>query len=108
MKPMFARGSLCANKISAPLDSSVLIRMSNRKPVILLVDDDPAMQRLLAKWLEQDGYEVRRADNGRTAMAAILAECPDIVLTDWEMPEVDGMELCRWMRRTELPHYVYT
>lgn len=81
---------------------------TSKKPSILLVDDDPAMVRLLAKWLEGEGYHVRRAGNGKEAMEAILAACPDILVTDWEMPVMDGMELCHWVRRTELPHYVYT
>lgn len=82
--------------------------MNQVKPVILLVDDDPAMLRLLAKWLETEGYVVRRANDGQEAIEAIQAECPDILVTDWEMPRVDGMELCRWVRRANLSHYLYT
>jgi two-component system cell cycle response regulator len=78
------------------------------KPVVLLVDDDPAMLRLLAKWLEGEGYVVRRASDGEEAIAEITADCPDILVTDWEMPQVDGMDLCRWVRRADLPHYLYT
>src|SRR5690606_15905122 len=82
--------------------------MRAAKPNILLVDDDPAMLRLLAKWLESEGYSVRRANNGAEAIEAIKSDCPDILVTDWEMPQMDGMELCRWVRRDDLPHYVYT
>lgn len=82
--------------------------MQVAKPNILLVDDDPAMLRLLAKWLESEGYTVRRANNGAEAIEAIKSDCPDILVTDWEMPQIDGMELCRWVRRDDLPHYVYT
>lgn len=82
--------------------------MQVARPNILLVDDDPAMLRLLAKWLESEGYTVRRANNGAEAIEAIKADCPDILVTDWEMPQIDGMELCRWVRRDDLPHYVYT
>jgi two-component system cell cycle response regulator len=82
--------------------------MQVAKPNILLVDDDPAMLRLLAKWLESEGYAVRRANNGAEAIEAIKSDCPDILVTDWEMPQIDGMELCRWVRRDDLPHYVYT
>ncbi len=81
---------------------------TTKKPSILLVDDDPAMLRLLAKWLEAEGYVVHRANHGKEAVEAITAECPDILVTDWEMPVMDGLELCRWVRQTELPHYVYT
>lgn len=74
---------------------------------VLLVDDDPAILRLLSKWLEQAGYVVQCAGDGRQALAAIEAECPDFLVTDWEMPHVDGIELCRRVRQLKLPHYVY-
>ena len=75
---------------------------------VLLVDDDPAMVRLLAKWLEAAGYNVLRAVDGQQAMAIIESECPAILVTDWEMPGMDGLALCRWVREQNLPHYVYT
>ncbi len=74
---------------------------------VLLVDDDPAMLRLLARWLTVAGYEVRTAADGNEAKAAIETRCPQIVVTDWEMPGLDGHELCRWIRAQTLPHYVY-
>lgn len=74
---------------------------------ILLVDDDPAMLRLIGRWLESSGYEVRTASDGYEAKAAIETKCPQIVITDWEMPGLDGHELCRWIRTQSLPHYVY-
>ena len=74
---------------------------------ILLVDDDPAMVRLISKWLESGSYQVRTAGDGVEALNAIAAECPDILITDWEMPRMDGLELCRKVRQLELPHYVY-
>ncbi len=76
-------------------------------PRVLLVDDDPAMLRLLAHWLEKAGYRVAQAADGRQALEAIEAECPDFLVTDWEMPHVDGLELCRRVRQLDLPHYVY-
>jgi diguanylate cyclase (GGDEF)-like protein len=82
--------------------------MLSRKPEILLVDDDPALLRLLSRWLEGEGYVVRCASNGSAATEAIIASCPDILITDWEMPLMNGMDLCRWVRRAELPRYLYT
>ena len=41
-------------------------------------------------------------------MAAITSTCPSILILDWEMPEADGSELSKWLRRQELPHSVYT
>ncbi len=75
---------------------------------VLLVDDDPAMLRLLTKWLESDGYQVLRTGDGRSAMEIIEKERPRLLVTDWEMPNVNGLELCRWVRSQNFGHYVYT
>ncbi len=75
---------------------------------VLIVDDDPAMLRLLSKWLESEGFQVLRASDGRQAMELIEAERPRLLVTDWEMPNVDGLELCRWVRTQNLGHYLYT
>lgn len=74
---------------------------------VLVVDDDPAMLRILSKWLAKAGYVVRTADDGQEALDAIELECPDFLITDWEMPRLDGLELCRKVRDLLLPHYVY-
>lgn len=78
------------------------------RPKALVVDDDPAMVRLLAKWLETAGYEVLRAADGLEATKLIQAELPAVLITDWEMPRMDGMRLCQWVRRQALPNYLYT
>src|SRR5437899_2759689 len=82
--------------------------MATEPTKVLLVDDDPAMLRLLAKWLEASGYEVLRASDGRSAIEIIEAQHPKLLVTDWEMPNVDGLELCRWVRGQNFGHYVYT
>jgi two-component system, cell cycle response regulator len=74
---------------------------------VLLVDDDPAMLRILSKWLAKAGYSVRTAADGQEALDAIELQCPDFLVTDWEMPRLDGLELCRQARDMLLPHYVY-
>jgi diguanylate cyclase (GGDEF)-like protein len=81
---------------------------SQSKPTVLLVDDDLAMVRLLTKWLESSGYRVCGVSDGRAALAAMETECPQFLVTDWEMPYVSGMELCAWVRSHDLPSYVYT
>ncbi len=78
------------------------------KPLdVLVVDDDPAMLRIVSSWLEREGYVVRRAPSGREALAAIEQRCPNILVTDWEMPEMNGLELCHRVRALNLPHYVF-
>ncbi|MDR1385284.1 MAG: diguanylate cyclase [Planctomycetaceae bacterium] len=78
---------------------------------ILLVDDDSAMLRLLSHLLEAEGYRVRAADNGTEALQLAMQESPDVIITDWLMPEMDGLELCRRVRqlyeRRLLRHYSY-
>ncbi len=74
---------------------------------VLVVDDEPAMLRLLSKWLERAGYGVRVATDGQMAVAEIKKKCPDFVITDWEMPGMDGIQLCHAIREMNLMKYVY-
>lgn len=74
---------------------------------ILVVDDDPAIVRLLTQLLTTAGYRVREAQDGREALELIHEACPDLVISDWDMPELNGLELSRRIRHDELPHYVY-
>ncbi|MFT4068448.1 response regulator [Paraburkholderia sp.] len=65
---------------------------------ILLVDDEP---EILAAWrliLESEGYEVSCASNGAEALASVSACVPDLIVTDWMMPIMDGAELCRRLK----------
>lgn len=75
---------------------------------VLVVDDDPAMLRLLAKLLSSAGYHVQEAADGLAAVEAIGRDCPHFLITDWDMPGLTGLELCRRVRQLELPHYVHT
>ena len=65
------------------------------------------MRRLLVKVLETSGYDVCVAGNGREALDRVESDCPHFVITDWDMPSVNGVELCQALRREDLPHYVY-
>ena len=81
--------------------------MDPSKLKVLLVDDDPLMLRILSKWLENKVQSVCTASDGEQALRAIEVDCPDFILTDWEMPRMDGLGLCRAVRALSLPHYVY-
>ena len=74
---------------------------------VVIADDDPAILRLLSVWLGNEGYQVRTAGNGEEALDLIDADCPHFLITDWEMPGMNGLELCRRVRELNLPHYVY-
>ncbi len=62
---------------------------------ILVVEDDPFFQRVLVRRLEAEGYQVQSAADGREGMKAIVTFEPDLVISDWMMPQVDGLELCQ-------------
>ncbi|OJF09709.1 DNA-binding response OmpR family regulator [Couchioplanes caeruleus] len=66
---------------------------------VLVVDDDPTVSDVVRRYLEQDGCRVRLAGNGEAALAAASAEMPDIVVLDLMMPGIDGIEVCRRLRR---------
>ncbi len=75
---------------------------------VLLVDDDPTILRFVGAVLKSAGYEVCTAADGLEAVAAIEEVALDFLITDWRMPNFDGIELCRWVRQARLPHYIYT
>ena len=62
---------------------------------VLVVEDDTFFQRILTKRLQAEGYQVLAAADGREGMKAIVTFEPDLVISDWMMPEVDGLELCQ-------------
>ncbi|MGM0489105.1 MAG: diguanylate cyclase [Planctomycetota bacterium] len=74
---------------------------------VLVVDDDPAALRLIARIVSSAGHHVRQAENGRLARDAVLREPPDLVVCDWDMPELDGIQLCRRIREESRVQYVY-
>ncbi|WP_429364357.1 response regulator transcription factor [Paraburkholderia sp. GAS32] len=65
---------------------------------ILLVDDDPNILRPLRLLLEREGYSVLTAPDGQAALAAAVVESPNLIVTDWMMPRLDGVGLCRELR----------
>ncbi|WMY09086.1 response regulator [Paraburkholderia phenoliruptrix] len=66
---------------------------------ILLVDDDSKILRPLRIILEAEGYRVLTALNGKAAESVTEVDQPDLIVTDWMMPGVDGVALCRWLKR---------
>ncbi len=65
----------------------------------LVVDDDPHMRRLLSEALRQGGICVLEAKSGREALRVTQTAVPHFIVTDIEMPDVDGLELCRRLRK---------
>jgi len=74
------------------------------KPVVLVVDDEPAVVQLVTRMLEPAGYQILTADCGRNALA-VGAASPrpiDLLLTDLHMPEMNGRQLATEMRKTQM------
>ncbi|HOJ75565.1 MAG TPA: diguanylate cyclase [Phycisphaerae bacterium] len=74
---------------------------------VLLVDDDPAMLALLSRYLRGAEYEVLVAQDGPTALGILHRDGPPIVLSDWAMPGMSGLQLCQTIRASEAIGFVY-
>jgi two-component system, OmpR family, phosphate regulon response regulator PhoB len=68
---------------------------------VLIVDDDPDIQRLVSYNLSQAGFQVLSASTGRTALDTVQEQPPDLIILDIMMPDVDGLEVCRTLRQRE-------
>lgn len=67
---------------------------------ILVVDDDAKIVRLVRAYLERDGYRVIEAGDGRAALAAVAREDPALIVLDLMLPEIDGLDVVRAIRRS--------
>jgi two-component system, OmpR family, phosphate regulon response regulator PhoB len=68
------------------------------QPVVLLVEDEPAQREVLAYNLEAEGFRVVQASNGEDALMLVDEDMPDIIILDWMMPELSGIEVCRRLK----------
>ena len=71
----------------------------NQNAPALVVEDDEATRALLVRMLEQEGWQVREAANGRVALAQVAEEQPQLILLDLMMPEMDGFEFVQELRK---------
>jgi two-component system, OmpR family, response regulator MprA len=69
---------------------------------VLVVDDDAPIRRMLIRTLAAEGYEVETAADGGEALAAVERSVPDLLVLDVAMPGVDGLDVCRRVRRAGL------
>ena len=74
---------------------------------ILIVDDSRVQRRILGSLLKKMGHEVLEFEFALDALEACKQHKASIVVSDWMMPEMDGLQFCRELRNLKLPHYVY-
>jgi len=74
---------------------------------VLVVDDDPVSRKLLRTYLEKWGYQVTQAEDGAAGWSLFQTDDFPLVIADWMMPEMDGVELVRRIRAHERPGFVY-
>jgi two-component system, cell cycle response regulator len=82
--------------------------MNDSSPLeLLLVEDEPTQLLLMKRLLQRAGYKVQTASNGDEALAKISSNRFQILVTDWDMPGMDGATLCQRVREAKLPQYLY-
>jgi PleD family two-component response regulator len=74
---------------------------------VLIVDDDASMRALVRKVLETVGHQVLEAGDGRVGMEMALEFQPQLMIVDWVMPEISGLELTRALRQTKIGRGIY-
>ena len=73
-----------------------------QQPHVLIVEDEAAQREVLAYNLEAEGFRITRAENGEEALLCVAEDAPDVMVLDWMMPNLSGIEVCRQMKtRTE-------
>ncbi|HZM70011.1 MAG TPA: response regulator [Candidatus Cryosericum sp.] len=83
-------------------DEEALLSLHKRTDTlarVLVVEDDDDMRAWVEEVLREEGYEVRGAPDSLSALVALLQETPDVVVTDWKMPDMDGLQLLAALRR---------
>ena len=79
------------------------------KTSVLVVEDEPKIAELLRLYLERDGYQVHAAADGNVALESFTRKRPDLVILDLNLPGIDGLEVCRQIRReSSLPIIMLT
>jgi two-component system, OmpR family, phosphate regulon response regulator PhoB len=71
---------------------------SNEQPTVLLVEDEPAQREVLAYNLEAEGFRVVQAADGEEALMLVDESAPDLIVLDWMLPHVSGIEVCRRLK----------
>ena len=68
------------------------------QPTVLVVEDEAAQREVLAYNLQAEGYGVAKAENGEEALMLVQESAPDLIVLDWMLPNVSGIEICRQLK----------
>ena len=69
------------------------------KPIVLIVEDEPAQMELLVYNLEKENFRLQTAEDGEEALLLVEENQPDLIILDWMLPEVSGIEVCRRLKK---------
>ncbi len=90
------------------MDLTITNAMATSPPItILIVDDSKSYRHLLANILNKWGFSIMEAQDGVHALALLEVNTISVVISDWEMPVMDGVQLCRQIRQRDFGHYIY-
>ncbi|SFS10360.1 phosphate regulon transcriptional regulator PhoB [Yoonia litorea] len=70
----------------------------SQQPHVLIVEDEDAQREVLAYNLEAEGFRVSKAENGEEALLIVDEDAPDVIVLDWMMPHLSGIEVCRRLK----------
>ena len=100
-----------SSRLTDPLNGALLPtdrQAELSEPIkILIADDDPMTLLVLRRLLEQPGKIILTAEHGERALAMALQHQPQMLITDWRMPELSGIELCKTLRDTDSTRHIY-
>jgi two-component system, cell cycle response regulator len=96
-----------SSTLTGPRYASEVDSSGDVRPSILLVEDEPTSRLMTARQLTRAGYQVQVASNGTEALAMLQKTFFAMMLTDWDMPGIDGVALCKAVRAMPLEGYVY-
>ncbi|ADE36345.1 response regulator [Methanohalophilus mahii] len=93
-------------KISEKTIQTRLEEMGDSRQTILIIDDEPDAIIAAKRALQSEGYNVIEAYNGKTGLEAIEEKTPDLILLDVMMPDMDGFEICKQLKKDELYNHI--
>ena len=100
LQPLSSWAAELQQTVSAHRDASDSLSAltSQIRPTVLIVDDDEFQQRLLSAMLEPEGYKVRIASNGAEALRQLCRSPVDVVLMDFNLPDLNGIEVTKQLK----------